>query len=149
MTFTGAGFGGDPWGAMEQVRSQRDRNYENRARYAEAMGFELTTGYGETKFPDVIPFKLAFVTEPAVAYGCALDDDTLVSGRFPRCHGGVYTWQLDAKGFYIGAWVFVAIDTISPQLVPKESEPNYKIRHSFRFFGPAYKSLPDFIANDL
>lgn len=148
---------GDPYRELERLRGERERNKENSARTAFAWGFGLTKGAGETRFPRRINFQLAFIDQPAVAYGFSVQDvannsdlgDVLVDTRFPRCTGGVFDWHLDSRGFYLGAWAFAIVETqdaLRPSTLP---EPGYSIRHSFGFTGMAFKALPDRLGQEL
>lgn len=149
----------DPYRQMERLRAERDRHKENSARTAFAWGFGVTRGVGETRFTKRISFNLAFIQEPAISYGYAVEavannsdyGDVLVDNRFPRCVGGVYDWQLDSRGFYLGAWAFAVVQTLDTAnfkgaVLP---EPGYTIRHSFGFTGLAFKALPDRLGDEL
>lgn len=148
---------GDPYHELERLRGERERNKENSARTAFAWGFGLTTGVGETRFARRINFQLAFIEQPAVAYGFAVEavtnnsdlGDLLVDSRFPRCTGGVFEWHLDSRGFYLGAWVFTVVETQGAAVFTAVPEPGYKIRHSYGFTGMAFKALPDRLGQEL
>lgn len=137
-----------PFEAMEHRRQRIQQVDENSARLAKAFAMYDSTGWGEFTVPTVFDFGLTFVEEPSVSYGYALDGDTLVDTRFPRCWGGVYKWKLDIKGFYTGAWVFFIVETQSSFIDTGEADPNYDINHYFTFEGVAYKDLPAYLLDD-
>lgn len=121
----------------------RQRNNENVARLAVVRAQFSSAGWGEYDAEDMFEFGVSFLNEPTVGYGMALDGDTLVSLRYPRCTGGVYRWQTNTKDHYTGAWCFFVVDTRSPADiagVPADS-PNYDITHYFTFTGLAIKQL--------
>ena len=123
---------------QEQVR-------ENTARLSNTHGFYSSHGWGEFRILDPTMFDVTFVEEPVVAYGFAIDGDALVPKRFPRAFGGVSSWLYDEKGFYIGANVFLIVDTLSPvELIDVPTEdPNYDINHYFTFSGIAIKDVEE------
>lgn len=116
---------------------------ENSPRLAQEHATFSSHGWGEFEVAKPDMFSATFIEEPAVSYGYALDGDTLVPKRFPRAFGGVSKWALDEKGFYIGAWVFLVVDTLSPAIIAgvPAVDPGYDITHSFTFAGTAIKDV--------
>jgi hypothetical protein len=134
----------NPWDSIRQHEADDRRHLENSARIASAYGFFSTTGWGEFAFEDCHIFGLTFIEEPSVAYGYSLDGDSLVDLRFPRAWGMVYRWKQDQRGYYVGAWVAIVVDTLSPATIADvpEDDPGYSLDHSFTFAGIALKDLP-------
>lgn len=148
---------GNPWIDFERRRGDVNRHGENSPRLAQAWADYTTTGWGEVAFPDCFDFNLTFAERPFVSYSYKvirhqlspdtypeLVDDVLVDTRFPRCHGGVYDWQMNSRGFYIGAWMFVTIQTQDPWITTTYPDPNYVIQHHFTFAAMGIKDLPDY-----
>jgi hypothetical protein len=136
----------DPWLGLQQHREYLRRNAENSTRHGYAYAKFDSTGWGEFAFPDCFEFGLTYTEEPYVSYSYSLDGDSLVDTRFPRSMGGVYRWKLNNRGFFVGAWCFVCVDSRSPFIATSEREPNYALRHYFSFAGMAMKDLPDHLA---
>lgn len=145
---------GDPWLEIDRVRQQRGQVAENSTRVASAYITHTTHGSGEIAVARVRPFGCTFIQEPRVYYGWVLigaatlpadqdDEDYLVDTRFPRVSGGVYRWQIDARGYYIGAWLCFAVDTTAPIGLSAAADPGYELRHHFKFEGLAVKDLPE------
>lgn len=129
--------------ALEQRRSQLDAIRENSSRLATSRLTFTTHGWGEIKLPDVSYFSGTFIERPGVATGFCIDGDALVPTRFPRVTAGVYKWLQDSSGFYIGAWVFLVVDTQSSFIeTTVAADPGYDLIHDFTFTGVATKALP-------
>lgn len=134
----------DPWDSFRKHEANDRRHLENSARLAEAYGFFDTSGWGEFAFETCHKFGLTFIEEPVIAYGYSLDGDALVDLRFPRAWGMVYKWKQDVRGYYVGAWVAIVVDTLSPATIAAvpEDDPGYDLNHTFTFTGIALKDLP-------
>lgn len=138
----------DAWRHMDQVRASIDRTKENSARLATAHTMYSSTGWGEFIFPDQFVFGTRFVSMPFMAYGFSMDDTgpDIVDTRFPRANGFVYRWQLDNKGFYVGAYLAVTVFDQSPLIsTTVGTHPNYVLDHHYSFFGIAMKMVPDYL----
>jgi hypothetical protein len=138
----------NPMEGMDDYRSFVARTAENSTRFAQAFTKFETNGWGEVAFEECFVFGLTFIEEPFVSYGCSVDGDTLVDSRFPRTSGGAYRWQQNNKGFYLGAWCYVTVETQSAFVLTDEVEPNYDLTHHFMFSGMAMKDLPAYLAED-
>ena len=140
----------NPLQSQDDQRSLIAQTRENSTRFGEAFAFFDTTGWGETAFEECYVFDMTFIQPPFVSYSFSVEleenDDPLVDGRFPRCSGGIYKWKRDKRGFYVGAWCLVTVETQSPFILTTEVEPNYPLRHYFRFCGKAMKDLPAHLA---
>lgn len=137
---------GSEWGPFDDLERRRSKvvqQAENSGRHAVVMGTFNTTGWGEVAFEDRVNFGLRFIEVPTITYSMYIDGDTLVDTRFPRCQGGVYKWQKDKRGLYIGAFCFVTVETKSPFVTTTEPEPGYSIVHHFTFQGQAIKVIAD------
>src|ERR1035437_4573024 len=104
---------------------------ENSARLASATVDVPTTGWGEFSPALCLDFFTTFIHEPTVSYGYSVDGDTLVDGRYPRAWGFVRQWRQDPKGLYNGAWVGIAVDTLSSEFTEGGTPPTYDLIHKF------------------
>jgi hypothetical protein len=138
----------NPYVEFDRNRSRRDATNENAGRMAWAYGEGHSTGWGEKEIPEIIDFELKFIEIPFVSYSFALDGDTLVDTRFPRCSGGVSRWVQDPNGYYIGAYVFITVDTQSPYIPTTVVDPGYEIDHFWTFAGIALKNVSPYLLND-
>jgi hypothetical protein len=132
--------------AQEGRRELISSTNENSGRHAVSFGGFETTGWGEIPNPDAFAFGATYIKMPAVSYGYALDDEAIIDTRFPRCWGGVMGWERDENDFYVGAHVFVVVETQSAFIAVSEEEendPNYTISHFFTFNGIALKYVVD------
>jgi hypothetical protein len=140
----------DPLQAQTDYRALVSQTRENSTRFAQAFGSFDTTGWGEVAFEDCFEFGLTFIEEPFPAYSFSVEleenDDPLVDTRFPRCSGGIWKWKRNKRGFYVGAWCLVTVESQSAFITTAEPEPDYPLRHFFTFSGKAMKDLPSHLA---
>lgn len=134
---------------LERRRAEVERHRENSARLAHEFHKFNTTGQGSIEFPDACRFDITFIEEPFVTYGAAtgLDDladqlnlDPGETPPIPICTGLVTDWDMDDRGFYVGAWVaarvyFPTPDAIDPKL-------QVSIDHHFTFTAIGMKDIP-------
>lgn len=120
--------------AMEQRRGYVEQLRQNTSRLAQSYNFVETTGVGSIRLATVVRFYCTFIEKPVVSYGFTVESE-LVDDDFPQSCGGVYSWLLDSRGFYLGAYVFVKVDATE--------DPT--IQHDFTFTGIAMKDLPDYL----
>lgn len=130
------------WDNLEDHRRHLLQTQENSTRLAQAFAHFTTTGWGEWTMQNVARFDCTFIEKPTVAHGIAIEGQDLVATRFPRAWGGVYKWQINNKGFYVGAWCFFVVETQSLLIDTFELEPNYTLTHFFHFTGLATKDVP-------
>lgn len=123
-------------------RGWRQQVEDNSGKFAQAYGFFTSTGAGQVVMEDVIDFGAIFIEPPTVAHGYALTDVSvqLVDGSFPKAWGGIHEWVRDKDDFYIGAYAFLVVETISPYSYA--TDPGYELDHFFTFSGIALKKLP-------
>lgn len=117
---------------LERHRGMLEQQRENRTRPASCFMKYSTAGQGELLTPRVCRFDVTFVEEPRVFSGWEMDGDTLVKGYYPMVSAGVWKWQRDARGYYLGAWLVFNIT----------GHDTYTIDHHFHFTGIAIKDLP-------
>lgn len=95
----------------------RKRAIENNgARNARSIHRLTSRGTGQTRLPNPLKMQLTFVEQPTFTSGVTLKTGALIDGAYPVANVGVYKWQIDARGFYIGAYVWVASTFGSTQL---------------------------------
>lgn len=121
--------------AMEQRRGYIEQLRQNTSRLAQSYNNVTTKGGGMLRLPDVISFNCTFVEQPVVSYGHIVTAG-LAEGDYPLVSAGVYQFQTDKRGFYLGAWVYVNIQVV-------DAFPT--IQHDFMFTGIAMKDLPEYL----
>lgn len=147
--------------ATEAHRAKVEQTRENSARLAQAYITITTTGDGEFQIPDAALFGCTFTEQPIVATGFSLDGLQLAEGHFPRCHAFVRSWVQDDRGFYLGAFIALVVETSlivagAPDPAPTADSnantgvvdpiiPVYVIDHDLTFTGIALKDLPDYL----
>lgn len=133
----------------EWRRAELERHRQNSARLATAWATFRSTGQGGMEFEDRCDFGLTFIEKPRVAYGSFLDLDALgelidheagETPPMPSVSGFVTDWDVDARGFYVGAWVacavrFDALDAVDATVM-------VEVQHDFTFTAVAMKDLP-------
>lgn len=112
----------DPWKHQQEVLANRDRTADNSGRFATTYAHADTVGAGELLLPDAALFGIRYLSKPGVAYGFEVDVTTPpVVGRFPRSDGFVASWETDEAGYYIGAYLGLAI-TSNPDVATDSGE---------------------------
>jgi hypothetical protein len=124
--------------AFEDRRSYLGAIEDNAAANARLTLTFDSAGSGEfsTKYP--IPFQTTFTAEPTVSTGVAFLGGKPVPGYFPNVGAGVWHWQRDAKGYYVGAWLFFVVDINDPggaTTSALHAARTYKLRHHLTFEG--------------
>ena len=147
------------FGELQRAWQEKERHKENSAREVNFHSTYETTGSGELIPTSVVPFQVPFFQEPHVTHGCAiqrLPDRNFY--RLPTVTGGVLRWERNARGFYVGAFVFFRIHCDLQPSVQEEVddifEPSQqrafiqsipmampRIIHHFHFVGPGYKQM--------
>lgn len=124
--------------AQQRYQAQR----ENEAREAHSLHTLATTGVGSTIEPEPLMFPNPFVFKPALSYGAEvvrLPDQDLWG--LPRLSGAVMRWEVNDRGFFLGAFVYVTVDLDPLEGVTPEVQPSVRAEHHFRFSSLAYKDL--------
>lgn len=147
--------------ALENRIGELERYRENSARFAEAFAKFRTKGLGSIEFKKRVNFKVTFIEEPYMSYGCFINTQHLEelfeeaaqaenmdyaskTPPLPLCSGFVTEWDIDKDtNFYVGAWVAVRVwyppDTIQ---LPTELGSLVKVFHHFTFKAVAFKNVP-------
>lgn len=120
---------------LEQHRGRIEQVRENTARQAYSFAALNTHGQGEILYPTIVPFNCTFIELPKVSTGFSMDGDLLIRGLYPVVSAGVWKWQQDRRGFYLGAYVFFTIS----------GDDGYDLTHNFTFSGIALKDLPEYL----
>lgn len=145
--------------AQDQDRADRIRHAENSGRTAfSAVTFD-TSGVGSLILNQLVVFDTTFIRKPSVSTGIELvkePDRTL--HELPHATSGIYRWEKDERGYYVGAYVWVRV-TCDPvldqngQVADPEAvalnPPVPKLRHHLVVEGLAYKKLPEDLTADL
>ena len=135
---------------LEQRIAEKEAIRENSARLASAYSAYKSTGQGSVQFARRTDFELTFIERPFVAYGAVIDLDDLADLLnldpgddipIPLVSGFVTEWDVDERGFYIGAWVAcrVQFPTGTPAVPPDTA---VKVEHHFTFQAIAMKDIP-------
>lgn len=132
----------------DSLSRQRDREHqfrENAGRQATAYVTYTTTGVGDTVLDSALALDTKFVEEPSVSTGVQMtrppNNDYF---QLPRATAGVYRWQRDDRGFYVGAFLYFAVDCpVHPEFFFDQSlpEPKPRLIHYLRFTGLSYKQI--------
>ncbi len=103
---------------------------------------------GEYADESAVDFGLAFFNQPRVSHGCCLteDSDELKDGFFPQTTGGVYQWDINEKGLYVGAWLFMTV-VHEEELDDEEDPVVYVVQHDFTFAGIGMKDVSKKLLN--
>lgn len=136
----------EPWASVTDHYLDQERVRENGARLATVIITVTSEGSGEIKHDGVLPFDCAFTEKPGIGWGMEIDSDDLVDGFFPRVTAGVHGWQRNAKGQYLGAYVYFTIDL--PVGYDPDDVPSTSLIHTFTFHGVAMKRVPDYLLDD-
>lgn len=138
----------DLYQQLEQRERDRKRNVANAATNTGAFAKFISIGQGAFEFEEMIDFAVAYVEEPFLSYGSALDVDDLRDlldydddevPPFPMCTGFVTNWIMDHNDFYVGAHVGVRVHF--PSDIPVSTDIDVEVSHYYRFEGIALKGL--------
>lgn len=119
--------------ALEQRRGYVEQLRQNTSRLAQSYNSVTTQGNGMLRLPTIMRFHCTFIEQPVVSYGFVLKSP-LLEKDYPTSSGGVYTFQVDKRGFYLGAYCYVVVNSV-------DDYP--EIHHDFTFTGIAMKDLPE------
>lgn len=133
---------------LELRRREDSRHAENRARLALAFAEFDSTGQGAVEFGEMADFGVTFLEKPSVSTGVEIDIDALAElleldddedVPLPHVTSFVTDWDLDDKGFYVGAYVAAAVSFADPLI---SVEVPVSVVHHFTFAGVAIKDIP-------
>lgn len=135
---------------LEERRSEVERHKENASRLAEVGAHFKSTGLGSIEFPTRVDFGLTFFEKPVASHCAEIDVDDLeemldtdynknLTGPLPIVTGYVTNWDVDHKGYYVGAFCgariwFPTTDLVDPTI-------NVVITHHFRFSAIGMKNV--------
>lgn len=97
------------WDEQEQFRDRASAIANAGARNGRSLHRVLSKGAGQTRIAQPIAFRLTFIGQPTFTSGVTLAAGQLQDGAYPVVSIGVFRWQKDGRGFYIGAWLWVAV----------------------------------------
>jgi len=103
---------------------------ENSARVARVSLVYQSTGHGEVKVEKAVKFPIHFIQEPSLTAGRVLAGGDLVPGKFPNADAGVWRWERDDRGFYVGAYLYFVVDS---------NGQAYRMNHHVTFEGDSLK----------
>jgi hypothetical protein len=135
--------------AQEQRTADRAAIKENTARLASAYSNYESTGQGSIEFARRTDFGLTFIERPFVSYGAVIDLDELgdlldIAGGedtpMPIVTGMVTEFDIDERGFYVGAWVGARVYFPTTDGVPVDAK--VVCEHHFTFQAVAIKDVP-------
>jgi hypothetical protein len=124
---------------------------ENAARSAVAEMTYLTTGVTQTRVKTPIIFPVIFRTEPHLTTGSAVVRNPKPDlWHDPVGHIGVGKWERDARGNFIGAYLWWRVEAYPIGLILDEwgypifdpPPPPMRVQHFLSFSGVAFKDLP-------
>lgn len=133
----------------EKRLAEKDAIRENSARLASAYAAYRSTGQGSKEFEKRADFGLTFVERPFVAYSAIIDLDELgellnIDEKddipMPLVSGMVTEWDVDERGFYIGAWVGCRVHFPPEDGVPLDAK--VRVEHHFTWQAIAMKDIP-------
>lgn len=133
---------------LESRRRHADQVRENSARIAQQFATFDTTGQGSVAFEDKVDFQVTFIEKPMVAYAGELDIDDLAdvqnveAGEMPMLPiscGFVTDWDIDTRGYYVGAWCAVRVYFPPEDLV--DVTLDVEMTHNFTFAAIALKDV--------
>ena len=133
---------------LERHRAELARHRENSARLAVAFARFTTVGQGTIEFEERVDFGLTFIEEPYITYGCQLELDELAdrleatedtTPTLPQATGFVTEWDIDDRGFYLGAWVAATVYDPTGGIT---SDIEVTIDHHFTFQAIGMKDIP-------
>lgn len=90
--------------------SQQGAQRENSSRFASVQCTYESTGLGQFRVGKPIIFPVVFRTEPFFTNGSGVIKNPAPQLYYdPIGQAGVYQWDVDARGYFVGAWMWVKI----------------------------------------
>lgn len=134
----------NPYAQLEQARRRREQIQENSARAATSFVTLRSKGVGDNLLPAPVEFDTPFFHEPSVVSGFHLEvRPSIEIYTLPRVSSGVYRWVKTNRGFYTGAYIYLAVDLErrdGTSVIP-EDVANVAVVHHLQFFAISYKPL--------
>lgn len=124
------------------ARDQRDARREADRNNAARLGFSQhkvqSSGTGNIRRADPIKFDVIFIEEPLFTQGATVIQRP-ADGSDPIASTGVWQWDRNPKGHYVGAYIYLAVwlGEISFEAVGSEVQ----MTHHLLFQGMGYKDL--------
>ena len=134
---------------LEVRNADREAIKENTARLASAYSGYESNGQGAIEFERRTDFGLTFIERPFVSYAAIIDLDALgdvlnIDGGLvtpmPLVSGFVTEFDIDDRGFYVGAWVGARVYFPTTDAVPLDAVVT--VEHHFTFQAIAIKDVP-------
>lgn len=127
--------------ALEGGRAEREQHRENSGRLASSYVDYLTEGVGTLIDGALLAFDTTYTAEPVVTTGVVVlsplpDPEATQQPVYPVVTAGVYAWERDNRGYYIGAYMYFVVGYIGTA-----GDASVRLRHHIVFTAPAYKIM--------
>jgi len=123
--------------AGDQTASRRQAQENNSARLAYSVHKLTSKGQGVVRMPDPIPFSVIFLEEPHFVQGASIITRPALSVGEPVGSAGVWQWQRNPKGYFIGAYVYLSVSLSEVEY----EDDGTQMMHNLLFMGTGYKDL--------
>jgi hypothetical protein len=97
------------WQEQQQYSAQREMFIAQGARVGRSTHKVFTKGRGDLRIAQQVKFSLTFVEEPIFTSGVVLGPPRLVEHLYPTATVGVYHWERDHRGMYVGAYIWAVV----------------------------------------
>lgn len=101
------------WDEQQFYQNRRDAIATAGARMGRSLHRVMSKGAGQVHLVEPLTFQLTFAEQPTFTSGVAIGTGQLADGSYPIVTTGVANWQVDARGFYTGAWLWFGV-TMAP-----------------------------------
>jgi hypothetical protein len=129
--------------SLSTTRSDLAAQAENTTRDAVVNITHISKGAGQQRVGPVVAFPVVFREVPHFACGSAvISNPDQVNWQDPVGSSGITGWQVDDRGYYTGAFIWVRVDlypvnSADTTLTP----PVVQVEHHLSFTGKAIKDL--------
>lgn len=136
-----------PFANWDQHRQRLEQIRENSARAATSYATLRSKGVGQQLLAAPVEFDTPFFHEPSVTSGLHLEvRPNLTTYTLPRVTAGVYRWVTTPRGFYTGAYIYVAVDVerrdgVAFTVDDVAALSIIAVVHHLQFSGVSYKPL--------
>lgn len=131
--------------AQDATSARREAQATNSARLALYRHTHAASGVGTARIDAPILFDVAFLERPHFTQGTAVRvGPDLGVWYLPVGTAGLYQWERNTKGHYIGAYIYLDV-----RMEPRDGDnppttyPHVETLHDLMFTGIAYKDLGD------